>query len=247
MEKNHEIPPFSILENSDIRFEYGQERAGDSDVREAIQRLLNSASAQEARNSALDEEAEAARAIGEQLYEIHDECLHDDSGDPYSERLYRADANLDRAISLLHDNDLFARVFQTEKGSIYFQTQNGCTLRIKSRAECGLGLSRIQPVTRRGYFISRQDFEAEKAAGTFRESSLAGHTIPVGPLEIGARSLDFDGLPGRRVILAEQDGRISILGESGHGEITNSSSSTFHIGNQVTEILRNRTVPPLPS
>lgn len=239
MEKDYDIPPFRILKDNRVVFDYGEELATQANVRQAIDNLMQAASAQQENDPQHEKEFEEARTIADQLHDVYDDILHEETGEEFTLKLARANARLDDAVKALHTSSVFTRIFRTAKGSTYLQTKSGCTLRIKS-AEVGRGFSRVQPVTRRGYFMSEEDFEREESAGTFKESSLAGHTFRISPLAIGTRSLDFDGMPGRSVVVREKDdGTIMVLGEVGHGEISNDSSSTYHIGNPVVEVIKD--------
>lgn len=152
---------------------------------------------------------------------------------------------------LLRERGQFSKVFQTEKGSIYFISKDGKSWRFKKNDDESI---RDEPIINKIVFLSSEEcdkfkeikrdrFFQERLVGFSEdrhwrsEEDRAPYEIKktdfgegVYPLEIGVSSFP-------EVIFEETEESIKILGTKNHdGETVRSFASGIHLGHAVTEV-----------
>ena len=135
---------------------------------------------------------------------------------------------------LFEEKDRFVHIFETETGSVYFQTIDGCIRIMRFANENGVWKRAVETPTRHVYYITEETVKRYKelrAKDYFDTGqTLVGVPFSIRDIEVGLYPLEFAFWTNSEVKFEAGNGKLVILQElAGHG---------IHNGDRIVKIIK---------
>jgi hypothetical protein len=191
----------------------------------------------------LSELEEKVRKFRDELFSKEDE-MYDKKGNNEAGNFFEELRKMKRSLTegfineLKKEKDRFKHIFETEKGSIYFVTENGESLRFKNDGK----EIKDQPILKKIFFIEEaMSTEISQARASMEtDYYVLNNKIKICNFRVGACPLEFWMASDSNEVVYQEDGKnLEILGiKRENGEEERAFYGGFHIGHKINNIIK---------
>jgi hypothetical protein len=133
---------------------------------------------------------------------------------------------------LLEQSARFDRIFETQKGSIYFSTAEGHTIRVHDKSSGEYKLIPVEPLTANTFFISEKEFERIMNLTEDRKSinNLVGQSIETTEYGVGAKPVELG------IVNMSDHQKVEYSGNT--AKITGYGIQDIHLGHAIKRVIK---------